>query len=71
MQFTVYLPSFQRAVVMSNLISVRLSDRAEDKVETYRAYLATVCGLTISRNAAINALLEAAEIPRIAPGESE
>lgn len=56
---------------MSNLISVRLSNRAEDKVETYRAYLATVCGLTISRNAAINALLEAAEIPREAPGESE
>lgn len=55
---------------MSNLISVRLSDRAEDKVETYRAYLATVCGLTISRNAAINALLEAADIPRKVPDES-
>lgn len=56
---------------MSNLISVRLSDRAEDKVETYRAYLATVCGLTISRNAAINALLEAAELPQGAPANME
>lgn len=63
--------NLQRVVLMSNLISVRLSDRAEDKVETYRAYLATVCGISISRNAAINALLEAAEIPSKAPDNQE
>lgn len=56
---------------MSNLISVRLSVRAEDKVETFRAYALTCLGIKLSRSAAINIMLERADIPRSAPEEAE